>query len=444
MLLEEALVLDSTFAAAWAELGTTLNNRGEQRARAMEATTKAYQYRDRLPDKERYNTIGVYHLTITRDREAAISAYRTLLEVYPNDDDALHQLALLLGNLRNFSEAEGLYRRSIEVDSSFAITYQNLIGVQIAQNKFEAAESTLAGMRRATPGHFRIEMSEYALASARGDYDKAEAAVRKLREDRNESLLWRANTSGSLATLARVQGKLEEAERHLSDAMAIEEQRGQATEYLENARDLAWIDIWFRGEPERGLQKIAAAVEKYPLASLDPRDRPYLSFAWQHAWAGKPEEARAYLTEREATLDEEILNAPNAFASAVDGAIALAEGRLQEAIVGLRAWDREMPCTVCALPALAMTYDAAGEPDSVVAIYERFITTPWMFRVGNDSYGLARAYQRLASLFEERGETEKAMYYYGKLIELWESADPELQPQVESARRAIATLSGDR
>jgi len=443
-LLEEALALDSTFAAAWGELGTTLNNLGEQRARAAEAMTKAYLYRDRLPDKERYNTIGVYHLSVTGDREAAIAAYRSMLELYPDDDDALHQLALLYGQLRRFSEAEELYRRSIEVDSSFAVTFQNLIGVQIAQGKFEAADTTLTRLRWATPGHFGIELSEYALASARGDYDEAEAAVRKLRADRNESLLWRARTSSNLATLARVQGKLAEAERHLSDAMAIQEQRGMAAEYLESATTLAWIDIWFRGEPDRGLAKVAAAMEKYPLESLDPRDRPYLSFAWQNGWAGKPEQARAYLAEREATLDEETLKAPNSFIDAVGGVIALAEGRPDDAVEGFTVWDRDRECTMCALHALGSAYDAAGQQDSALAIYERFVTSPWMWRVGPDSYVLAVVYERLASLYEERGDVEKAIYYNGKLVDLWEDADAELQPRVEAARRAIVTLSGDR
>ncbi|MGD8699339.1 MAG: tetratricopeptide repeat protein, partial [Gemmatimonadales bacterium] len=443
-LLEEALALDSTFAAAWAELGTTLRNRGEQRARAAEATTKAYELRDRLPDKERYNTIGVYYLSVTRDREAAINAYRTLLELYPDDDDALHQLALLYGDLRNFSEAEELYRRSIEIDSSFAVTFQNLMGVQVAQGKYEAAESTLAGMRRATPGHFSIETSQYALTSSRGDYDAAESAIRRLRESRNESLLWRANTSSRLATLARTQGRLADAERHLRDALAVQEQRGLATEYLESVTGIAWLDVWFREQPQRGLQTIEMALDQYPLESLDPRDRPYLSLAWIHAWAGQPERSRAYLSQRETNLDQETLAAPNAFLDAVIGAIALAEGRPDEAIAGFRVWDREMACTICALPMLGWAYDAASEPDSVIAVFERYANTPWLLRVGVDSYHLGPVYSRLGSLYEARGDLQTAISYYAKLIELWKDADPVLQPRVESARRAIEALSTDR
>ena len=61
-----------------------------------------------------------------------------------------------------------------------------------------------------------------------------------------------------------------------------------------------------------------------------------------------------------------------------------------------------------------------------------------------DARNLARIYERLGALYETRGEEDKATYYYGRLVELWEDADPELQPRVDAARRAIAALSADR
>jgi hypothetical protein len=56
---------------------------------------------------------------------------------------------------------------------------------------------------------------------------------------------------------------------------------------------------------------------------------------------------------------------------------------------------------------------------------------------------LASVYERLGDLYEQRGDTAKAVYYYGKLVDLWKDADPELQPRVEAARRAIEALSPD-
>ncbi len=53
-------------------------------------------------------------------------------------------------------------------------------------------------------------------------------------------------------------------------------------------------------------------------------------------------------------------------------------------------------------------------------------------------------YERLGILYEGRADVDKAVYYYGKLVDLWTDADPELQPRVDAARRAIQSLSADR
>lgn len=37
-----------------------------------------------------------------------------------------------------------------------------------------------------------------------------------------------------------------------------------------------------------------------------------------------------------------------------------------------------------------------------------------------------------------------AVLYYGKLVDLWKDADPELQPRDEAARSAIQSLTPDR
>jgi hypothetical protein len=54
------------------------------------------------------------------------------------------------------------------------------------------------------------------------------------------------------------------------------------------------------------------------------------------------------------------------------------------------------------------------------------------------------AFERLGALYEERGDTQNALYNYGKFVELWDEADSDLQPRVEAARRAIGALSTDR
>jgi len=46
-------------------------------------------------------------------------------------------------------------------------------------------------------------------------------------------------------------------------------------------------------------------------------------------------------------------------------------------------------------------------------------------------------------LYEQRGERQKSIQHYAEFVDLWKDADPELQPRVEAARRAIEALSPD-
>jgi hypothetical protein len=85
----------------------------------------------------------------------------------------------------------------------------------------------------------------------------------------------------------------------------------------------------------------------------------------------------------------------------------------------------------------------AGEADSAIAFYERYLGTHWLWQAESNADHMAPTVERLAYLYVLRGDAAKAVYYYGKLVNLWQDADPELQPRVEAARRAVEALSPD-
>jgi len=59
-----------------------------------------------------------------------------------------------------------------------------------------------------------------------------------------------------------------------------------------------------------------------------------------------------------------------------------------------------------------------------------------------DAVWLPSVYVHLGELYEERGDRGRAADYYNRLVKLWHDADPELQPRVEAARRALERLQG--
>ena len=66
-----------------------------------------------------------------------------------------------------------------------------------------------------------------------------------------------------------------------------------------------------------------------------------------------------------------------------------------------------------------------------------YLRTWWWSADSHMNYHLGRAY-------EQTGEYGKAATEYAFFVEAWEDADPELQPWVEDARRALERLVPDR
>ncbi len=94
------------------------------------------------------------------------------------------------------------------------------------------------------------------------------------------------------------------------------------------------------------------------------------------------------------------------------------------------------------LASLAHAYDAAGNADSALAFWERYAESDWRFPF-NDHVELPTGYRRIGELYEAAGDRDKAVDYYNRFVELWQDADPALQPQVQDVRQRIAALVGE-
>jgi hypothetical protein len=58
-----------------------------------------------------------------------------------------------------------------------------------------------------------------------------------------------------------------------------------------------------------------------------------------------------------------------------------------------------------------------------------------------DRYWLGPTLFRLGELYENAGDVRHATEYYGRFVDLWKNADPELQPRVTEARGRIARMN---
>jgi tetratricopeptide (TPR) repeat protein len=290
------------------------------------------------------------------------------------------------------------------------------------------------------------------LESSRGNYREAEQAAVELRDVPSAGLANRASGTAILAALDQVRGRLSRATRDFEDLMAVSEARGLPGAYLLAALGIAEIDRRFRNQLPAGVRRIETALGRHPLATIPAPDRPYVSLARYYAAAGRLEDARRLLTTYERAVPEGTRRG-EAERHGAEGDLLLAAGRTDDAITSYEAWRGE-GCPICGVAGLgaasdgsfelATAYDRAHTVDSALAYYERTVTMPAIGRVFEDARTLAATLKRLGELYEQRGNRAKALGYYGRFVDLWKEADPELQPVVKDVRARIARLAGER
>lgn len=442
-LLKEALDFDSSFAMAWRKLAVAYNIGALGQALVDSASAQAYRYRDRLPEIERLDVTGLYYgWGPGRDRAKAARAYEALAALRPMT--AANNLSAQYISRRQYARAESLLRKRLAVGPIYQ-AYEGLIGTLTAQGNLVEAESLARAMPAAFPSYAGADEQLVPFLYRRGWIDSATAIVKGLRASADPQV--RRNGALIQASLEIVHGKLRAGERALLQASAINAERGAPAPALADSLRAASFDIWFREQTARGVQRVDATLARIPIRSLPLEQRPYFLAAQLYALGGRPDRARAILTQYESEVrDTALRRAQLDEVQRALGEIALAERRPNEALSLFRKSDT-LPdgpngaCAACIYALIARAFDQADMPDSAVMAFERFLTLPGypLIPAMHPTY-LAGTYKRLGELYEQKNDRAKAVEYYAKFVDLWKDADPELQPKVQDVRRRIARL----
>ena len=89
------------------------------------------------------------------------------------------------------------------------------------------------------------------------------------------------------------------------------------------------------------------------------------------------------------------------------------------------------------MDSLAYAYFKSGELDNARSVYEEILSRPrGMLEYG---YEFIRSRYMLGKIYEQQGNTAKAIEQYEKFLTLWKDADPGIA-EVEDARERLAGL----
>ena len=251
------------------------------------------------------------------------------------------------------------------------------------------------------------------------------------------------------AKFAFTRGRRAEGARLNGEMTAMLRQRGAASQQpLTDSVIFILIDAAQGGDRARVSARLDALMNAIPLASLPESDRPYEMLGTTYAALGRVDRARAQL-EQVAQLRDTILRRTfQPSVHTIQGEIALAENRPDDALKEFRRADSlaDGPVNSDAGWVLFQTgraFDAGNQPDSAIAMFEQYLRSNDAFsRMIDDEVALPIIQRRLGELYDAKGDRARAVSHYSAFVKLWKNADPELQPQVADVRKRIARLGG--
>jgi tetratricopeptide (TPR) repeat protein len=431
-LFQQAIELDPNFAMAHAALGTIYHNLNEVQL-ASAQTTKAYELRASLTNRERISIESRYYRYVTGELDKAAQVYELAILTLPHG-----RLGGTFTNLADVHECLGQHakavaeaREALRLDPTRSTSYANLILGYLAVGQINEAQGTLAEARKRELTGTYLSEAAYALAFVHNDKGEmqrilAEAFART--EGRAEMLALQSNTEAyyghfeksreltrTAADLAKHDGDKEAAADYLAEA-ALEEAeagagtqaRSYATEALalapgQDVRTLTALALARAGDVTRA-QTMAEHLDKeFPLNTL-------LHSYWL------PAIRMALALERSKPLNQ---TAPS-----------------EAAVVELGAPPPLHVGTLYPLYLRGQAYLAAGQGGAAVDQFQRILAHPGVVRnfpLGALAHlGLARAYALSEDVVKSRAA-------YQDFLALWMDADPDL-PILQKAQAEYAKL----
>ena len=444
-LLREAVAKDSTFAMAYRKLGVNLSNIGMPRAQIDSALTRAYELRDRLPERERHLATASYFGTGPGlDRQKSAQALEQALALDSLDMTAAVNLANNLRGRREFARADSLYRRINKSSRATQTSMSNHAGLLMAAGRVAEAESLFNETARRFAGARVAQTFPSVFLYYRGQLDSTEAFWKE--RANNADPLVKIPALNNLSSIALLRGQLRRAADLGVQLRKAGSEVSGTTNPLSDSLVSAGVQIWYLGNHERGVRILDAALAAFPMRNLPLEQRPYFGVIRYYSWAGRPDKARAILAMLDADTQEPRLRRnvePSRHAALAE--ILIAEKRPLDAVKELWASD-SMPdgpsseCAHCNDGELARAYDLANQPDSAIFYWERYIEERHTRSPGRDGAFLPGIRKRLGELYEAKGDLARAESHYTAFVELWKNADPELQPKVAEVQKRLAAI----
>ena len=320
---QKALEADPEFARAYSGRGLSAFKLG-RRSEATEQWNEALKRLDRMTERERYRTLGLYYSVVSLNYEKAIENYKQLVELYPADGAAHNNLAIAYFMTLNFQQALEEGKRVLDIypeDVQFRANYA-LYAMYASDLKTAVEEA--GKVVKADPTYYLGYLPLAMQAMTVQDLPAARQVYERVRTH--------AGASGAslaaigLADIALYDGKPADAEKLLLDGIAADEANGNEQGVAAKRGALAKAYV-LQGKRKEALETLSALTEK---AGTDAERVPA---AMLYLELGDVAQVRAIVGQ----LSQQLQPQSRAYAKMLEGLLALREQKPVEAIDALKA-----------------------------------------------------------------------------------------------------------
>jgi tetratricopeptide (TPR) repeat protein/predicted Ser/Thr protein kinase len=477
--LEKAVAIDPGFAMAHLLIASNYSYLGYSDKKKIHSL-KAWELKDRALPSERYRILGSYYNAFLQDDEKAIEAYKNLLDIYPDDEEATYMLGVIYENLEDWDTAMIWFEKVLEINKTSSEACIELAYIFMAKGMYDISrhylqtnkeyfpsqiyfhrlmshaylyEGQFDSAQREVENALSLDQKDYRNISLqgnihhiRGDYKSAADCYKKLLADdspeaRAEGYLWMARLCLSMGQYKSCTDKAA-AGLSLSEKNNLEDKKAfllllsytkmrlnqlsKALDYANQAMEIAitsnsWLD-----------QKWALHLEGLIYIRM-----------------GRMKEAEK-TAEQLRKLTEDKKNEKRArHYFHLMGELAGAQGRLLESVEYFKNALSLLPSECYGyeeqafyMDSLASMYYRAGNREEAKKSYERISRLTW----GQVSFGdiYALSFYSLGKIFQDENIKDIAIENYEKFLVLWDGADPHTAEKADAKRQVEVLKAGSK
>ena len=290
---KRAVELDPNFAWVYARMGIIYANSGENE-KAIEATRKAYELRDRVSEREKLYILEHYYQVVTGEKDKEMETLELYGRTYPNDEVPPNNLAVGYAMEGDFAKSAERARDAVRNNPNSAGGWSNLAYAYLGSNRPDEAWQTVQQALAKFPESDGTHFFTYFVALTLGKQADAERELAwskgkqfeyrflgtqnrwlleqgKLRptEDNTRRMLDMENnlglketSEGDLGFLASVQTDFGVCDRALKNARTLDASPGRA------AKTSAGYVFAMCGQGQKAEANAASLNKEYPLDSF--------------------------------------------------------------------------------------------------------------------------------------------------------------------------------